>query len=71
MYKIGLVYNEPKDITNEEKELDPRSYRQPLIIATNIKTAFETNGHDVTLIPASTSLLYDIKQACDFDVIFN
>lgn len=71
MYKIGLVYNEPKDITNEEKELDPRSYRQPLIIATNIKNAFETNGHDVTLIPASTNLLYDIKQAGDFDVIFN
>ena len=71
MYKIGLVYNEPKDITDEEKELDPRSYRQPLIIATNIKNAFETNGHDVTLIPASTNLLYDIKQAGDFDVIFN
>ena len=71
MYKIGLVYNEPKDITNEEKELDPRSYRQPLIIATNIKNAFETNGHDVTLIPASTNLVYDIKHAGDFDVIFN
>ena len=71
MYKIGLVYNEPKDITDEEKELDPRSYRQPLIIATNIKNAFETNGHDVTLIPATTNLLYDIKHAGDFDVIFN
>lgn len=71
MYKIGLVYNEPKDITSAEKELDPRSYRQPLIIATNIKEAFEKNGHDVTMIPATTSLLYDIKNAGDFDVIFN
>ena len=51
MYKIGLVYNEPKEITDEEKELDPRSYRQPLIIANNIKDAFEKNGHNVTLIP--------------------
>lgn len=71
MYKIGLVYNEPKDITKKEKELDPRSYRQPLIIANNIKKAFETNGHDVTLIPASTNLLYDIEHAGKFDVIFN
>lgn len=71
MYKIGLIYNEPKDLTDEEKALDPRSYRQPLIIANNIKQSFETNGHDVTLIPASTNLLYDIKQAGNFDVIFN
>lgn len=71
MYNVGLVYNEPKDITDKEKELDPRSYKQPLIIATNIKEAFETNGHAVTLIPASTNLLYDIKQAGNFDVIFN
>lgn len=71
MYKVGLVYNEPKDISEEERDLDPRSYRQPLIIAHNIKEAFETNGHDVKLIPVSTNLLYDIKQAGDFDVIFN
>lgn len=71
MYKIGLVYNEPKDMTEKEIELDPRSYRQPLIIANNIKRSFETNGNEVTLIPASTNLLYDIKQAGNFDVIFN
>lgn len=70
-YKIGLVYNKPKDLTVEEKELDPRSYRQAEIISSDIKKAFESRGHEVTLIPASTNLLYDIKQLGDIDVIFN
>ena len=71
MYKIGPVYNQPKEMTEAEKELDPRSYRQNEIIAHDIKEAFESKGHEVTLIPASTSLLYEIKKAGDFDVIFN
>ncbi|GAA0351048.1 D-alanine--D-alanine ligase [Alkalibacterium iburiense] len=71
MYKIGLVYNKPKEMTEEEKALDPRSYRQNEIIAHDIKEAFESKGHDVTLIPAYTSLLYDIKQVGELDVIFN
>ncbi|GAA0491183.1 D-alanine--D-alanine ligase [Alkalibacterium sp. m-11] len=71
MYKIGLVYNKPKEMTEEEMALDPRSYRQNEIIANDIKEAFETKGHEVKLIPASTSLLYEIKEAGEFDVIFN
>ena len=71
MYKVGLLYNKPKDIAEEEKELDPRSYRQPEIIANQIKEALEDRGHEVTMIPASLNLLSDIKEAGDFDVIFN
>lgn len=71
MYKIGLVYNKPKEITVEEKELDPRSYRQPEIIANQIKVALEEKGHQVIMIPASLSLLTDIEAAGDLDVIFN
>ena len=36
MYKIGPVYNQPKEMTEAEKELDPRSYRQNEIIAHDI-----------------------------------
>lgn len=71
MYKVGLVYNKPKDMTKEEMELDPRSYRQAEIIAYELKEGFESRGHEVTMIPASTNLLYDIEQAGNFDIIFN
>ena len=40
MYKVGLVYNEPKKQTGKEKILDPRSYRQPAIIADYVEQAF-------------------------------
>lgn len=55
----------------DELALDPRSFRQAEIIALEIKEGFEENGHKVTLIPASTNLLYDIEQAGHLDVIFN
>ncbi len=71
MYRIGLVYNEPKELTAADKELDPRSYRQPAIIADYIEEAFITRGHQVKKIPASLDLLQDIKAAGDLDVIFN
>ncbi len=71
MYKVGLVYNKPKEMTAEEMELDPRSYRQGEIIANQIKEGFESRGHKVTMIPASTNLLYDIQQVGELDVIFN
>lgn len=71
MYKVGLVYNEPKEITAEEKALDPRSYRQSEIIANQIKEALEAKGHQVAMIPASLNLLQDIENAGELDVIFN
>lgn len=71
MYNIGLVYNKPKQLTEEELELDPRSHRQAEIIGYEVKEAFESRGHEVTMIPASTNLLYDIQNAGDLDVIFN
>lgn len=71
MYKVGLVYNKPKEMTATEKKLDPRSYRQAEIIAYELKEAFESRGHEVTMIPASTNLLYEIEQAGPFDVIYN
>ena len=71
MYKIGLVYNKPRDINPEEKELDPRSYRQSEIIANHIEEALVSKGHKVTMIPASLNLLQDIEAAGDLDVIFN
>lgn len=71
MYRIGLVYNKPRDIRSEEKELDPRSYRQPEIIAKYIEEAFISRGHNVTMIPASLNLLQDIEAAGHLDVIFN
>lgn len=71
MYKVGLVYNKPKNITEVEKELDPRSYRQPEIIANQIKEGLEEQGHEVTMIPVTLNLLEDIKDAGDLDVIFN
>jgi D-alanine-D-alanine ligase len=71
MYNVGLVYNKPKKITAAEKELDPRSYRQPEIIANQIKKALEEKGHNVTMIPATFNLLNDIQEAGDLDVIFN
>lgn len=71
MFKIGLIYNKPKEISAEEKMLDPRSYRQPEIIAEQLKEALETEGHQVTLIPASINLLQNIKDIGDLDVIFN
>lgn len=36
-----------------------------------MKDALEARGHEVTPVPVSTSLLYDIKNAGDLDVIFN
>ena len=71
MYKIGLVYNEPQKITAAEKKLDPRSYRQPAIIADYIEEAFVTRGHQITRIPASLNLLQDILAADGLDEIFN
>lgn len=71
MYNVGLVYNKPKEMTAEEMELDPRSYRQAEIIAYELKEGFESRGHEVTMIPASTNLLYEIEQAGPFDVIYN
>ncbi len=71
MYKVGLVYNKPKDISVAEKKLDPRSYRQPEIIAKQIKEGLEEQGHEVKMIPVTLSLLEDIKDAGDLDVIFN
>ncbi len=71
MYNIGLVYNKPKNITAREKSLDPRSYRQPEMIANELKEAFLSKGHKVTMIPASENLIQDIRQAGDIDVIFN
>lgn len=71
MYNIGLVYNKPKNITRREKALDPRSYRQPEMIARELKEAFLSKGHKVTMIPASENLIQDIRDAGDIDVIFN
>lgn len=71
MYKVGLIYNKPKEITEEEKELDPRSYRQSEIIASQIKKALEVKGHQVIMIPASLNLLQDIQSIGHLDVIFN
>lgn len=71
MYNVGLVYNKPKEMTSKEKELDPRSYRQPEIIAKSIKEALESRGHTVKMIPGSYNLIQDIKEAGDLDVIFN
>lgn len=58
-------------MTAEEKELDPRSYRQSEIIAKQMKEALEDRGHEITPIPVSTNLLYDINHVGDLDVIFN
>lgn len=71
MYKIGIVYNKPRDLTDEEKELDPRSYKQPEIIAKSVEEAFISKGHDVTMIPASLNLLQDVEEAGEIDVIYN
>ncbi|MDD4541823.1 MAG: hypothetical protein PHR78_06675 [Eubacteriales bacterium] len=71
MYKIGLVYNEPKKQSSAEKTLDPRSYRQPAIIADHIEEAFVSRSHQVKRIPASLNLLQDIQAAGELDVIFN
>lgn len=58
-------------MTAEEKELDPRSYRQSEIIMEQMKETLEERGHEVTSIPVSTNLLYDINNEDDSDVIFN
>lgn len=71
MYKVGLVYNEPKKVTAQEKALDPRSYRQPAIIADHVEQAFVSRGHQVKKIPASLNLLQDIQAVGELDVIFN
>ncbi|NLC26837.1 MAG: hypothetical protein GX777_09505 [Fastidiosipila sp.] len=71
MYKVGLVYNEPKKQTGKEKILDPRSYRQPAIIADYVEQAFISRGHRVIKIPATLNLLQDIQAAGKLDVIFN
>lgn len=71
MYNVGLVYNKPKKLTDAKRKLDPRSYRQSELIAFQIKDAFEENGHQVTMIPATINLLKDIRNAGDIDVIFN
>lgn len=71
MYHIGLVYNKPKEITAREKALDPRSYRQPEMIARELQEAFTSKGHRVTMIPASENLIQDIREAGPIDVIFN
>ncbi len=69
MYKVGLVYNEPKKQTGKEKILDPRSYRQPAIIADYVEQAFISRGHRVIKIPATLNLLQDIQAAGKLDVI--
>ena len=71
MHKIGLVYTEPRELNAAEKALDPRSYRQPAIIADYIEEAFASRGHQVTRIPVTINLLQDIEAAGDLDVIFN
>ncbi|HHU07375.1 MAG TPA: hypothetical protein GXZ59_03420 [Clostridiaceae bacterium] len=71
MYKVGLVYNEPKEQSDAEKALDPRSYRQPAIIADYVEEAFVLRGHQVKRIPVTLNLLQDVKAAGKLDVIFN
>lgn len=71
MYKIGLVYNKPRELSKQEKKLDPRSYRQPEIIALAIEEALINKGHQVVMIPASLNLAQDITDAGNLDVIFN
>lgn len=71
MYTIGIVYNKPRDLTDEEKILDPRSYKQPEIIAKSVEEAFISKGHKVTMIPASLNLLQDVENAGELDVIYN
>lgn len=71
MYSIGIVYNEARDLTDKELELDPRSYKQAEIIANQVEEALKTFGHDITMIPASLNLLQDIEDAGYLDIIYN
>lgn len=71
MYHVGLVYTETKPLTEEELKRDPHGAKQMSETVKAIEAALKSNGHRVTLIPASIHMLTDINKIGDIDVIYN
>lgn len=70
MLHVGLLYTERK-LDKEKDKLDPHGATQTNATVKEIKESLIRKGHKVTLIPATISLLEDIKEKYDLDVIFN
>lgn len=69
MYNVALVYTETELM--KEKEKKQHGAEQMAATVKGIESALKSNGHKVTLIPASINMLSEIKKTGNIEVIFN
>ncbi|MDW7670247.1 MAG: ATP-grasp domain-containing protein [Bacillota bacterium] len=71
MMHVGLLFTPADAAGKRDASLDPHGSEQMNLTVQAIEEALVSNGHTVTLIPASLHLLEDIRAVDGLDVIFN
>lgn len=71
MYHVCLLYSKFENQTEKEREKNPHGKEQMEKTVVAIQSALEHNGYKVSLVPASLSMLDEINELENVDVIFN